>query len=147
MGDYNWDVKVEGSEDLVRDFLGLEKKGSNVTVETDEFNLKIEDTEDLNDLHNIPGHKYYREYGPVERYEVVWNNGRKEVVLAHQCLLPQGSFGLSGGGRPNIDFHAEIWGNWGLVLSVNPKEVKYVRNLDRCPDPGEVVFEYRVVNY
>jgi len=77
------------------------------------------------------------DYGPVQRYEVVWMSGHVETVLAHQITWPQnGSFILAGmfgstpeaGGKASrVQFHAEVNGRWLLTLSALEEDIRSIR--------------------
>lgn len=76
------------------------------------------------------------DYGPVQRYEVVWMSGHIETVLAHQVMFPQQGAFISGGmlgviaeapGRSRVQMHAEIDGHWRLTLSALEEDIRSIR--------------------
>ena len=62
--------------------------------------------------------------GPADFFEVVWKNGRRAFFLAHQTSHP-----LSG---DRLQFHSEVAGRWGLVLSVKESDIEEVINHSRA---------------
>lgn len=70
---------------------------------------------------------------PPQRYEITWQSGHVETVIAHQVSWPNNAFNFFGGGsstRPSrIQFHAEIDGRWTLQLSALEDDLRTVRNI------------------
>lgn len=77
------------------------------------------------------------ERGPLSTFEITWNLGHVETIQAHQCLLPD----LTGPRGPEeqwIVFHAEVAGNWQLVLAVRERDIRSVRDITTAETvPGE----------
>ena len=68
------------------------------------------------------------ERGPIQRFEVVWQNGHTEVIEAHQVSYSGG--GILFADKPEvIQFHGEFDGVWTLVLRVRGDDLQSVRNL------------------
>jgi hypothetical protein len=72
------------------------------------------------------------DHGPLIAYEVCWNNGHVETIMAHQVILPSSSiFGGRSWSDDQVMLHGEIDGRWQLLLCVNASEIKSVRNVTR----------------
>ncbi|MFE2383956.1 hypothetical protein [Streptomyces misionensis] len=71
-------------------------------------------------------------------YEVTWQTGHVEKVIAHQvshdtlrtrvAVLGDGMFGTDAEGA-RIKFHAEINGQWTLQLSAHEADIRTIRNI------------------
>jgi hypothetical protein len=71
------------------------------------------------------------ERGELQTYEVVWTNGHVEQVPAHQVTWTGALLGYLFGDKPDapprIRFHAEINGQWLLVLDALEQDIRTVR--------------------
>lgn len=75
---------------------------------------------------------------PPQVYEITWQSGHVEQVIAHQVshdALRQ-RIGLLGGGHvaaesegSRIKFHAEVDGRWTLQLSALKEDIRTIRNI------------------
>lgn len=85
--------------------------------------------------------------GEPDVYEITWNSGHIERVLAHQVSWPNSGqvltralFGVGGEDtdKPRrILFHAEIDGRWLLTLSALEEDMRCVRLVTESePIPG-----------
>ncbi len=70
------------------------------------------------------------EYGPLEKFEILWNNGYGETIEAHQVSYP-GNLTFGSNSPRHIAFHSKINGRWGLVFQVREDKIISVRNLTR----------------
>lgn len=72
--------------------------------------------------------------GPLQEYEVTWVSGRVDYLVAHQVTYPGGfNFVTGGHGPEHICFHAEIDGQWLLILDALYSEIASVRCLSQIP--------------
>ena len=69
------------------------------------------------------------ERGPLRRFEVTWENGHVEYVMAHQCLMPMSSIFGEQSERLRWKFHGEVDGRWGLVLAAPDEDIRSVRDV------------------
>lgn len=77
---------------------------------------------------------------PHQVYEITWESGHVETVIAHQVIhealrsrvaaLGDGSFGATSEGA-RIKFHAEVDGRWTLQLSAHEADIRTIRNITR----------------
>jgi hypothetical protein len=77
-----------------------------------------------------PAAKFDR--GPLQTYEITWQNGHIERVLAHQVSYPNNHrslFGREEDVAQIIEFHGEVNGRWLLQLRVHADDIRTVRNL------------------
>jgi hypothetical protein len=68
---------------------------------------------------------------PPRTYEITWQSGHVETVIAHQVTYPD-AFSFFGGrsSRPTrIQFHAEVDGVWALQLSAVEDDIRTVRDI------------------
>jgi hypothetical protein len=69
--------------------------------------------------------------GELQTYEVVWTSGHTERVPAHQVswtnALQRSLFGDKPAVPTRIRFHAEIDGQWLLVLDALEQDIRTVR--------------------
>lgn len=75
---------------------------------------------------------------PPQVYEITWQSGHVEKVIAHQVshdALRQ-RIGVLGGGHvaaesegARIKFHAEVDGRWTLQLSALEEDIRTIRNI------------------
>jgi hypothetical protein len=84
-------------------------------------------------------------YGAPDIYEVTWMSGHIERVPAHQVTYPEAGLALARsvfnigteGGTPRVRIHAEINGNWRLVLAAREADIRSLRLVtDGEPLPG-----------
>lgn len=68
------------------------------------------------------------DHGPHQIFRIIYANGKSEEIKAHQALAPHTYSDL-------ILFHGEFNDKWQLVLALEPRQVKEIRNLST----GEVV--------
>ncbi|MDG4791945.1 hypothetical protein O7626_39725 [Micromonospora sp. WMMD1102] len=77
-------------------------------------------------------------HGPVQTYEITWMSGHVETVPAHQVSFPHAGMlaaaAFSGhvpadGGAPRVQIHAEIDGQWWLMLSAREEDIRTMRNV------------------
>lgn len=89
----------------------------------------------VGDHANATGDRWHN-YGPVDRYEVVWMSGHVETVAAHQISYPEAGLALAGlsslgtrveTGPPRIRMHAEIDGRWVLTLQALEEDIRTIR--------------------
>lgn len=77
---------------------------------------------------------------PPQVYEITWQSGHVETVIAHQvshdtlkmrvAAIGDGSFASDSEGA-RIKFHAEINGQWTLQLSAHEADIRTIRNITR----------------
>ncbi|CAM5508889.1 hypothetical protein [Streptomyces aurantiogriseus] len=77
---------------------------------------------------------------PPQIYEITWQTGHVETVIAHQVShdslkmrvtsLGDGAFGTDSEGA-RIKFHAEVDGRWTLQLSAHEADIRTIRNITR----------------
>jgi|GEM_PF-3584385 len=75
---------------------------------------------------------------PPQVYEITWQSGHIEKVIAHQVshdslrmrvsVLGDGLIGADSEGA-RIKFHAEIEGRWTLQLSAYEADIRTIRNI------------------
>lgn len=75
---------------------------------------------------------------PPQVYEITWQTGHVETVIAHQVshdtlrmrvsVLGDGVFGSDSEGA-RIKFHAEVDGRWTLQLSALEADIRTIRNI------------------
>ncbi|MFJ5644125.1 hypothetical protein [Streptomyces sp. NPDC093223] len=75
---------------------------------------------------------------PPQVYEITWQTGHVETVIAHQVshdalrmrvsALADGVFGADGEGA-RIKFHAEVDGRWTLQLAAHEADIRTIRNI------------------
>lgn len=80
----------------------------------------------------------YYENVPHQVYEITWQSGHVEKVIAHQVLheslrtriaaIGDGSFAADSEGA-RIKFHAEVDGRWTLQLSAYEADIRTIRNI------------------
>ena len=87
---------------------------------------------------------FYEDVAP-QVYEITWQTGHVETVIAHQVshdtlktrvsVLGDGVFGADSEGA-RIKFHAEVDGRWTLQLSALEEDIRTIRNItggERAP--------------
>lgn len=88
----------------------------------------------------------FYENTPPQQYEVTWQSGHVETVIAHQvshdslrtrvAALADGAFATEAVGQ-RIKFHAEVDGRWTLQLSALEEDIRTIRNVTSGePTPG-----------
>jgi hypothetical protein len=84
-------------------------------------------------------------YGRPDIYEITWMSGHVERVPAHQVTYPKAGLAMTRsmlgigaeGGAPRVRIHAEINGNWRLVLAAREADIRSLRLVtDGEPLPG-----------
>lgn len=72
---------------------------------------------------------------------MIWNTGHADKVLAHQvswsggARFPWTASGSDGSLKPErVRFHAEVDGNWRLMLDVLSDDIATIRNLTQVGD-------------
>jgi len=80
---------------------------------------------------------YYADI-PPQKYEITWQAGHVETVIAHQVAhssqriqvsaLLNGEFATEAEGQ-RITFHAEVDGRWTLQLSAMESDIRTIRNI------------------
>jgi hypothetical protein len=76
------------------------------------------------------------ERGEPSEYEVVWKSGHVDRFVAHQVSWPhsgsilEGEFSRDG----RVHFHAEVEGNWTLILSAQEDDIATIRNVTETQD-------------
>lgn len=82
--------------------------------------------------------------GRPDVYEITWMSGHVEQVIAHQVTYPHRglvftdhAIGLGADdGAPRVQIHAEVNGEWRLVLSAREEDIRTMRlvtNGERFP--------------
>lgn len=74
----------------------------------------------------------HSERGAPDTYEITWENGHVEQIVAHQVAWPNNAsilFGHSTAGARLITFHAEVDGRWTLMLQAREADIRTVRNV------------------
>lgn len=69
---------------------------------------------------------------PPRHYEITWQSGHVETVIAHQVTYPgaaDGLFGRTTPRPPRINFHAEIEGVWTVTLSAPEEDIRIIRDV------------------
>jgi hypothetical protein len=68
---------------------------------------------------------------PPQVYEITWQSGHVETVIAHQVSWPNNAAWIfAGSDRPSrIQFHAEVDGLWTLQLSALEGDLRTIRNI------------------
>lgn len=87
---------------------------------------------------------FYEDVAP-QVYEITWQTGHVETVIAHEVshdalkarvsVLGDGVFGADSEGS-RIKFHAEVDGRWTLQLSALEEDIRTIRNItggERAP--------------
>jgi hypothetical protein len=95
------------------------------------------------DIEGFTWHDGFK-HGRPDVYEITWMSGHVERVLAHQVVYPQAgmmlgsAFGLTAEpGAPRVRMHAEINGQWRLVLTAREEDIRSLRLVtDGEPFPG-----------
>ncbi|HKW93131.1 MAG TPA: hypothetical protein VJX92_14640 [Methylomirabilota bacterium] len=82
----------------------------------------------------------YYEGVPPQVYEITWQTGHVETVIAHQvshdslrtrvAAIGEGAFATDSEGA-RIKFHAEVGGQWTLQLSAYEADIRTIRNVTR----------------
>ena len=77
---------------------------------------------------------------PPQVYEITWQSGHVENVIAHQvshdtlrvrvAAIGEGAFATDSEGA-RIKFHAEVDGRWTLQLSALEADIRTIRNVTR----------------
>ena len=71
------------------------------------------------------------DYGPLQTYEITWQNGHVERVQGHQVLHSGGVESLFG--RPEkpsrFSIHGEFEGHWRLIITAPEDDVRIIRNV------------------
>ncbi|MFG3585039.1 hypothetical protein [Streptomyces sp. NPDC047990] len=77
---------------------------------------------------------------PPQVYEITWQTGHVETVIAHQvthdalkvrvAAIGEGAFASNSEGA-RIKFHAEVDGLWTLQLSAFEADIRTIRNVTR----------------
>lgn len=77
---------------------------------------------------------------PPQVYEITWQSGHVEKVIAHQvshdtlkmrvASIGDGAFASDSEGA-RIRFHAEVDGHWALQLSAYEADIRTIRNITR----------------
>lgn len=77
---------------------------------------------------------------PPQVYEITWQSGHVEKVIAHQvshdalrmrvAAIGDGQFAADSEGA-RIKFHAEVDGRWTLQLSAHEADIRTIRNVTR----------------
>jgi hypothetical protein len=78
---------------------------------------------------------YKIERGAPDEYEVVWKTGHVDRFVAHQVSWPHSGNligGISRDGR--VQFHAEIEGDWKLILSAQEDDIATIRNVTQTQE-------------
>lgn len=70
------------------------------------------------------------DYGPLQTFEITWQNGHVEKVQGHQVTTTGGG-GIFGPGRKRFSIHGEINGHWQLVISALEDDVRIIRNVSQ----------------
>jgi hypothetical protein len=75
---------------------------------------------------------------PPQVYEITWQSGHVEKVIAHQVsydslrmsavLVGEGQVATESAGA-RIKFHAEVDGRWTLQLSAHEADIRTIRNI------------------
>jgi len=75
---------------------------------------------------------------PPQVYEITWQSGHVERVIAHQVStnslrastvrVGEGAFAVDSEGA-RIKFHAEVDGRWTLQLSAHEADIRTIRNI------------------
>lgn len=78
-------------------------------------------------------------YGPLQQYEITWMSGHVETIPAHQVSYPHRGMALfadsvtsdlaAEGGAARVQLHAEIDGQWQLMLSAREEDIRTMRNV------------------
>ncbi|MYX67316.1 hypothetical protein K388_05050 [Streptomyces sp. KhCrAH-43] len=81
---------------------------------------------------------FYADISP-QVYEITWQAGHVETVIAHQVAhssqsiqvsaLANGEFATKSEGQQRITFHAEVDGRWTLQLSAVEADIRTIRNV------------------
>jgi hypothetical protein len=95
------------------------------------------------DAEGYTWHDRYK-HGRPDVYEITWMSGHVERVAAHQVTYPQAgmmlgsAMGLSvEAGAPRVRMHAEVNGEWRLVLAAREDDIRTLRLVtDGEPMPG-----------
>lgn len=69
---------------------------------------------------------------PPRTYEITWQSGHVERVIAHQVTWPGAGaaiFGVKDSRPPRIQFHAEVGGIWSLQLSCPEEDIRIIRDV------------------
>lgn len=67
--------------------------------------------------------------GPTDRYEITWKSGHVDRLDAHQVSWPGGRDIFTGITSPErVRFHAEINGQWTLLLDALQEDIATIRN-------------------
>jgi hypothetical protein len=77
------------------------------------------------------GHKH----GRPDIYEITWMSGHIERIAAHQVSYPEAGLAVARslfnvaaeGGAPRVQMHAEIDGQWRLVLAAREEDIRTMR--------------------
>jgi hypothetical protein len=89
--------------------------------------------------------------GRPDVYEITWMSGHIEQVVAHQVCYPHRGIGFGQDvfgipeepGAPRVQIHAEINGEWRLVLSAREADIRTMRLVtggERIPGDGPLAF-------
>ena len=74
-------------------------------------------------------------HGRPDVYEITWMSGHVERVLAHQVSYPHAGLAMAADilgmgaepGAPRVRMHAEIDGQWRLVLAAREEDIRTLR--------------------
>jgi hypothetical protein len=68
---------------------------------------------------------------PPQVYEITWESGHVETVIAHQVSWPNNLAHMMGrsSAPQRIQFHAEVDGQWTLQLSAVEDDLRTIRNI------------------
>ena len=70
-----------------------------------------------------------RDYGPPASYEVTWLSGHVETINAHQVSWPGTALFGSSPRDPWVRFHADVDGQWRLVLQARETDLRSIRDV------------------
>lgn len=113
------DAEVEGLAELAAEQVAMEQAAE----QQDEHAREVAERREQLAVHD---------YGPLQSFEITWTGGHVERIRAHQVTQPGNAailFGAEPAGESVIEFHGWFDGHWRLVLRVQAKEIRIVRNL------------------
>lgn len=73
----------------------------------------------------------HHDRGPLQTYEITWQNGHVERIQAHQVTYPNNAARLFfHRDLPDlVEFHGEFAGRWLLQLRADLADIRTIRNL------------------
>lgn len=75
------------------------------------------------------------ERGELDTYEITWNSGHIETVIAHQVSWPNIM-----NNRPSVVcMHAEINGHWTLTLQAREEDIRTIRRVTVPENVSEIL--------